>query len=81
MAFDYDSLQAVDTRIKDELDDFISNGICSCDSEDKKFVNTLIIIREGITIDLLLGDEDAATAKVALLNDTIDAGPSANCDC
>lgn len=81
MAFDTDTLQAVDTRLKDVIDPFIDDDLCDCDSDLKKHVNKLIIVRQGIELDLLAGDDTAATVKVDVLNDLLDAGPTSNCDC
>ena len=81
MAFDTVALQASDTNLKAVIDPFIDSDLCSCDDELKKHINTLIIIRTGIDMDLLQGDEIAATSKLELLDTLIAGGTSSNCNC
>lgn len=76
---DLELLASLDLKIKDIIDENYHK--CSCDAEGFKWINRILIVRKGISLDMQILDEAGAVEKMALLESMITAGEDFNCGC
>ena len=77
--FDTAQLAENDIKIKELIDDLTSDGNCDCGSKNQLLAEKILVIREGLSLDIQLNDLAEATKKQEIIGNLIRQG--SNCSC